>query len=58
MADGTTYDGKSAYYASVRRAGCEIVGDDFSPWDVGPREIEPVGIEEDISRAIDELESR
>jgi hypothetical protein len=28
MADGRVYDGKSAYYKSVARAGCEIVGFD------------------------------
>jgi hypothetical protein len=28
MADGQMYDGRSAYYDSVKRAGCEIVGDD------------------------------
>lgn len=28
MADGRVYDSRSAYYKSVRRAGCEIVGFD------------------------------
>jgi hypothetical protein len=28
MADGKMYDSRSGYYASVKRAGCEIVGND------------------------------
>ncbi len=29
-ADGRFYDSKSAYYASIKAAGCEIVGNDTS----------------------------
>jgi hypothetical protein len=41
-ADGRMYDSKAAYYASVRRAGCEIVADDASmnPEYLAEREVE------------------
>lgn len=55
MADGQVYDGRSAYYDSVKRAGCEIVGDDKSAFDVGPREYKPEGVGQDIKRVIEEL---
>lgn len=56
MADGRLYDSKSAYYASVKRAGCEIIGNDTggSP----PRPGYQAGhVEVDIKRAIAELNS-
>jgi hypothetical protein len=57
MADGRVYDGRSAYYASVRRAGCEIVGDDRSGFGrAGRPHQKPIGA--DIKRAIEELRSR
>lgn len=60
MADGKMYDGRSAYYASVRRAGCEIVGDDRSGFG-RPKSVEqllPSNIPGDIKRAMAELQSR
>ena len=35
MVSGKTHDSKSAYYAEVRRAGCEIVGNDIGGF--GPK---------------------
>lgn len=61
MADGRLYDGKSAYYESVKRAGCEIVGDDRAPFDRRPTHEDAgigVGVAEDLKRTIEELESR
>lgn len=61
MADGRIYDGKSAYYASVKNAGCEIVGDDRGSFDRRPTHEDAgiaVGVREDMQRAISELESR
>jgi hypothetical protein len=55
--DGRMFDSKSAYYRSVKQAGCEIVGDERSYFDQQPRhEMPPVG--GSIKRAIEELESR
>lgn len=54
MADGRVYDSKSAYYDSVKAAGCEIVGDDKAPFDKKP-EFKPQGVADDIKRAISEL---
>ena len=52
MADGRTYDSKSAYYASVKNAGCEIVD---SPSDFGPAPTyEPSGVAASIARACEE----
>lgn len=57
MVDGRTYDSKSAYYASVRRAGCEIVGDDRAGY--GPRpEYRPQGVGRSIKEAIERLAAR
>jgi hypothetical protein len=56
MADGRMYDSRSAYYASVRRAGCEIVGDDVGGFSRPPG-YDQSGIEEDIKRAIAEHEA-
>ncbi|HLI66314.1 MAG TPA: hypothetical protein VKU90_08100 [Caulobacteraceae bacterium] len=60
MADGRIYDGRSAYYASVRRAGCEIVGDDRSGFGraASADAIVPRNIGADVKRAIEELRSR
>lgn len=57
MADGRIYDSKSAYYGSVRAAGCEVVGDDKAPFDRRP-EFTPEGVGADLSRAYDELVNR
>jgi len=59
MADGRLYDSKSAYYASVRRAGCQIVGDDRSGFG-RPRadELLPPNIGADIRRSIEALRQR
>ena len=54
MADGQTYDSKSAYYASVRRAGCEIVGDDRSGFG-RPPEARSENVGRDIKTAIEQL---
>lgn len=61
MADGQTYDGRSAYYDSVRRAGCEIAGDDYAPFERRPSYEDAgigVGVAEDVKQAIEQLESR
>ncbi len=55
MADGQTYDSKSAYYRSVKDAGCEIVGDDRKSFDAGFKDYEPDPVAPDIARAIEEL---
>lgn len=58
MADGKVYDSKSAYYDSVRRSGCEIVGDDrgFYEGAMTVKEPPPVpGLAQDIKAAIEEL---
>lgn len=54
MADGRMYDGKGAYYRSVKDAGCEIVGDDKAPFDAKP-EFDPGPVIPDLKRAIQEL---
>ncbi len=56
MADGRVYDSKSAYYASVRRAGCEIVGDDREGFGRTPGYAGD-GVESDIKQAIGQLEA-
>ena len=47
MADGKTYDSKSKYYAAVKAAGCEIVGNEplTRP---GTKSDHPDGIKEDL----------
>jgi hypothetical protein len=50
MADGRMYDSKSAYYRSVRAAGCEIVGNDTASLRHRPTELPRVA--PDIARAI------
>lgn len=57
MVSGKMHDSKSAYYAEVRRAGCEIVGDDRAGY--GPRyEYRPQGVAQSIKEAIERLSSR
>ena len=60
MADGKMYDSRSGYDASVRRAGCEIVGDDRAGFG-RPRTTDaliPPNIGADLRRAIEEQHSR
>lgn len=57
MADGRIYDSRSRYYDSVRRAGCEIVGDDRAPFDRRP-ELRPNGVAADIKIALEQLRAR
>ena len=57
MADGRIYESRSRYYDSVRRAGCEIVGDERAPFDRRP-EIGPNGVAQDIKIAIEQLRPR
>ncbi len=57
MADGRTYDSRSAYYASVRAAGCEIVGEARAPFDRPPA-FEPGRAGPDIKTAIEQLRNR
>ena len=48
MVDGRMYDSKSAYYRSVKAAGCEVIGGDQVPRQ--RRDMPPVGA--DLRRAI------
>ncbi len=57
MADGRIYESRSGYYASVRAAGCEIVGDERAPFERRPA-FEPGPAAHDIKTAIDQLRSR
>ncbi len=57
MADGRIYDSRSAYLASVRAAGCEIVGDERAPFERRPA-LEPGRAGADIKTAIEQLRSR
>ena len=57
MADGRLYDSRSAYYASVRAAGCEIVGDERAPFERRPG-FDAGPVAPDIRRALQELSSR
>jgi hypothetical protein len=60
MADGRLYDSRSRYEASVRRAGCQIVGEDRAGF--GRRRttenLLPPNIGADVRRAIEDLSSR
>jgi hypothetical protein len=60
MADGKVYDSRSRYDASVRRAGCEIVGDDRAGFGRPrtPADLIPPNTGADVRRAIEELRSR
>lgn len=57
MADGRVYESRSAYYASVRAVGCEIVGEERAPFDRRPA-FEPGRAAADIKAAIEQLRSR
>ena len=57
MADGRTYESRSGYYASVRAAGCEVVGDERAPFERRPA-FEPGRAAPDIKAAIEQLRSR
>lgn len=57
-ADGKRYDSKSAYYAAVRAAGCEIIGNDTASIASRQRERSDAalgGLGGDIKTAIDQL---
>lgn len=57
MVSGKLHDSKSAYYAEVRRAGCEIVGNDRNGY--GPRpEYRAQGVGQSIKDAIERLGAR
>lgn len=61
MADGRVYDGKSAYYQSVKRAGAEIVGDaDPSTYVAKPRSEREVEREivADVKKAMEQEASK
>jgi hypothetical protein len=58
MADGRVYDSRSAYYRSVKNAGCEIVGDDRAGFGKRPEFTPHAGVERDIKRTIEQLRSR
>jgi hypothetical protein len=58
MADGKMYDSKSAYYAAVKAAGCEIVGNERSYKEPERKTIAPPRARDDIRRAIHELRTR
>lgn len=51
-ANGKRYDSKSNFRKAVRAAGCDIVGNDTLPQ---RKPFEPVGVKDDIRRAISEL---
>ena len=52
--DGKLYDSKSAYYKSVRRAGCEIMGNE-APTQMSDRSRPAPNLERDIYNAIQQL---
>ena len=58
MADGKMYDSKSAYYGSVKRAGCEIVGNDRYVKPMTTDGLIPKNIGGDIKTAIEQLRAR
>lgn len=57
MVDGRMYDSKRGYQASVRAAGCEIVGNDKAPFE-RKRTYEPQDVGRDMRQAIAQLESQ
>lgn len=57
MHDGRPYDSRSGYYNSLKRDGYAIVEEDRESFEKRP-EFKSEGVEEDISRAIDQLESQ
>lgn len=65
MTDGRVYDSKSAYYRSVSRAGCEIVGFDKRwheqikpPQAYGTEKQHTEAVVSDVKRAIQEVSSK
>jgi hypothetical protein len=54
-ADGKIYDSKSNYYAAVKAAGCEVVGNDPAFAEGKVPDTTPRGIEQDISDAYDQV---
>jgi hypothetical protein len=52
--DGRMYDSKSRYYASVKAAGCEIVGNEK----IRPQPVKRSPVGPDIMRALQQLQSR
>lgn len=53
--DGKKYDSKSAYYAAVKAAGCEIAGNDSSITNPKPVETTvPKGLKDDLKAAWDQ----
>jgi hypothetical protein len=56
MADGKIYESRSGYYASVRAAGCEIVGDERVPFERRSG-FAPGRAGADIKAAIEQLRS-
>jgi hypothetical protein len=59
-ADGRHYSSKSKYYKSVKKAGCEIVGNDRSYMNPKPRKYETDSndVKKDIKQAMDQFNSR
>lgn len=57
MVSGKMHDSKSAYYGEVRRAGCEIVGDDRGGFGKPPG-YQAGDVAADIKRAVAELSQR
>ncbi len=55
MADGQRYDSKRAYEKAVRRAGCEIVGNESVKAPPRPQMDDPVN---DIKQAFDMVQAR
>ena len=57
MANGEMYDSRSAYYRSVKQAGCEIVGDESKPFEnhAAHRAVDAGPVAPDIKRAMQEL---
>ncbi len=57
-ADGKRYTSKREYEKAVKRAGCEIVGNDPAFARAKPKPYDSGDIKSDIKRAIDEVGSR
>src|SRR5579862_7163068 len=55
--DGRIYDSRSAYYASLRAGGAEIVGNDRAAFERRP-DCRPAGVAQSLKQAIEQLESR
>lgn len=55
--DGKKYDSKSAYYAAVKAAGCEIAGNDSSITQAHERSVAPTapaGLKDDLKAAFEQ----